>query len=179
MTDEEIKALQDQLADLKKKNDALVADASTKDTQVKDLQNQNSTLQADASAKADQIKSLMDQNATLSADASASADQYKQASDGFQKQLADLKQENSDLKAETAKNAPLTFEVEPDADHGIEGGTYEFTAPSVHWDDNKVYVFKELAAAKDEKTQAFYALMCAELIQRKSGLVARKGESNE
>lgn len=119
--------------------------------------------------------------ASLQADKDAAQAEVKALAAKAEDQAADIKKlkaHNAKLektaKEEAAKNSPVTFEVEEDAENGIEGGEYEFTAPTLHWDDNSIVVVRELANSKDVKDQERYATICAELVARKSGLVRRK-----
>jgi hypothetical protein len=95
------------------------------------------------------------------------------------KMLMDLQSENTQLKAsvKTAKAAELpSFEVDEDEENDVEGGTYQFTAPRLTWDDNQEYDVRALAASKEKKDMELYDTICAELVLRKSGLVALKGK---
>ena len=87
--------------------------------------------------------------------------------------VADL---SAKLKEEVEKDAPLSFEISEDnEDLDVkEGDVFEFTAPTCTWDDNSIVNFRELAASKETKDQERYALICASLVQRKSGLIRRK-----
>lgn len=101
----------------------------------------------------------------------------------LQARLATLEAENKKLVsekkkllkealAEAAKTAPVSFEVEGDAEN--ESGEYEFTAPTFTWDDNTVIDVRELANSTNSKDKEKFASICAELVHRKSGIVRRK-----
>jgi hypothetical protein len=115
----------------------------------------------------DKLDALESENAGLKSKAAKSEEKAAKAE-------ADVRSIQRAAKAEAKKNAPVSFEVEDDEEKGIEGGEYEFTAPTLTWDDNQVYNIRKLSESKDDKENELFAEMCAKLVQRKSGLVARK-----
>lgn len=96
---------------------------------------------------------------------------------------ATLEAEAKKLKKEKKQEELPSFEVEEDEENDIEGGEYQFTAPSFTWDDNSVIDVRELVAAaegiesKDPKIKAKAdkaAEIISKLIARKSGIIAIK-----
>lgn len=97
-----------------------------------------------------------------------------------------LAAENSKLAKKAAKAEAVaskakpelpTLEVEEDDDSDIEPGTYQWTAPTLTWDDGKVYKAVDLMAdaeGEDEKAQQKAQTIIAQLLARKSGLLVRK-----
>lgn len=73
-----------------------------------------------------------------------------------------------------AKPAPLSFKIKPN-EKGIEGGTYEFTCPTVTHKGEVINV-RQLAADanKDKKLMEKYQSLCATLVVKRSGAVKRK-----
>lgn len=107
--------------------------------------------------------------------AKAPAEGQKTSNAQLQARLAQLEAENAALK-NAEKKAPQSlpkFEVDDDEEHDIEGGTYQFTAPTLTWEDNSVIDVRKLAASKEKKHVALYEEICARLVQIKSGLLKK------
>jgi hypothetical protein len=102
----------------------------------------------------------------------AAAEGQQPSADQLQAKLAKLEAENASLKKAAPQLLP-SFEVDDDADNDIEGGTYQFTAPALTWEDNSVIDVRVLAASVEEKHQALYEEICAKLVQIKSGLLKK------
>lgn len=95
---------------------------------------------------------------------------------------AELAAANTKLakEASDAKKGKLTLptiEVPADDNSGVEPGTYQWTAPSLTWDDGKVYKVADLMAdieSEDQKVSQKAQVMIAKLLQMQSGLLVRK-----
>jgi hypothetical protein len=95
----------------------------------------------------------------------------------LKEQNAELAAVNSELTKEVTKDVPPSFEVDEDEDNDIEGGEYEFTAPTFTWDDGSVINVKELvegSKSKDAKLAQKANEILAALVLRKSGLIRLK-----
>jgi hypothetical protein len=104
----------------------------------------------------------------------------------LQKELEEQKAKNAELAAEKdalekaisegkAKPAPVTFKVKDDEKNGIEGGTYEFTCPTVTHKGEVINIRQlEADAKKDKKALEKYQSLCATLVVKRSGAVRRK-----
>lgn len=110
----------------------------------------------------------------------AEADGLKSTADNLQKANVDLEKDNeaktSKLKAlekKAKKERPVTFEIEESDD---KNGEYEFTAPTLTWDDNNVYDIRKLSESNEKADTQLFDEICAKLVQRNSGLVRRKGD---
>jgi hypothetical protein len=93
---------------------------------------------------------------------------------------ATLQSSNTELAAkvkEATKDVLPSFDVDADEEHDIEGGTYQFTCPTFHWDDNRIIDVRELMAeteSKDKKVAEAAQAILGHLVARKSGIIARK-----
>ena len=93
------------------------------------------------------------------------------------KKASDLEVENASLKAESKQEELPSFEVEADDENDVEGGTYQFTAPTFTWDDGSVINVRELvegAESADKKVAAKAQEILAALVARKSGLIRKE-----
>lgn len=102
-----------------------------------------------------------------------------------QQATSELKSLKQTLAEEAAKTGPVTFSVEEDGEE-VE---FEFTAPTLTWDDNSVIDVRNLAnqareivaridqgdkvSKEDRAVFEKYQLICATLVSRESGLVQR------
>jgi hypothetical protein len=97
-------------------------------------------------------------------------------------QNALLQSANAELTAkvkEATKEELPTFDVDADEENDIEGGTYQFTCPTFHWDDNSIINVRELMAdteSKDKKVAEKAQAILGHLVARKSGIIKRKEE---
>lgn len=69
---------------------------------------------------------------------------------------------------------PTIKGVPADEDNEVEAGDYQFTAPTLTYDDNKVYKAVDIVAAlssSDKKEKAHAEEIVANLLARKSGLL--------
>lgn len=93
---------------------------------------------------------------------------------------ASLQSANDELSAkvkEATKEELPTFEVDADEENDIEGGEYQFTCPTFHWDDNSIIKVRDLMAdteSKDKKVAEKALAILGHLVARKSGIVKRK-----
>jgi hypothetical protein len=95
----------------------------------------------------------------------------------LKKQNEELSAKNNELTKEVTKDVAPSFEVDEDEDNDIEGGEYEFTAPTFTWDDGSVINVKELvegSQSKDAKLAQKANEILAALVTRKSGLIRLK-----
>lgn len=100
--------------------------------------------------------------------------------------LNELQQKNAALESEAKKakaeakaksNALPVVEVPKDNDSGVEPGTYQWTAPSLTWDEGKVIMVSDLMAdaeSDDDKVSQNAQVIIAKLLQLRSGLLVRK-----
>lgn len=108
----------------------------------------------------EEMKALI---ATLEAEKAESAE--KQAE--LEKQL---KASKAEVKAKKDAEKPVTFTIE--GKNKKENKEYEFTCPSFTWDDGTVYNVRDL----EKNDPELFDVICAKLVQRKSGVIALKGE---
>lgn len=144
-TEEQIKEMEARLSSLQNENDG--------------LKSKNEALESDKASAEEQAIAL--QTAKAASDAA-------------------LKEAQAQLKSEVEKTSPLSFTIDGMSEEDLEtlgvenGDVFEFTAPTCTWDDNSIVNFRELAASDEKKDRELYALICAKLVQRNSGLIRRK-----
>jgi hypothetical protein len=99
-----------------------------------------------------------------------------------QGEAAALAEENKKLVVSKGKPELPSIEVDDDEDNDIEGGEYQFTAPTFTWDDNTVIAVKDLVAglgSKDKRVKEKAEDIVAKLVARKSGLLLRLGKEEK
>ncbi|MEJ0030927.1 MAG: hypothetical protein WDO15_11380 [Bacteroidota bacterium] len=91
--------------------------------------------------------------------------------------LDDLEDENEQLSTKLdSANTELKKDELPTFEMEVSKGkkdTYQFTAPTLTWDDGSVQDVRHLASSEDEEDEKIYTDICRALVARKSGLVVK------
>jgi len=104
------------------------------------------------------------------------ASKLSENADALEKDNAAKSKELKALAVKTKTLKPVSFEVE--SEDGKKTLTYEFTAPSLTWDENnRVYNIRKLSESESKADQQLYEEICAKLVQRNSGLVRLRKEA--
>lgn len=140
-------------------------------------------------AQAEYVAKYNEQQAQQDAELKALQDKQEAENESLKaskvKQDAELKSLKAALKEKASKTEKVglpVIDVDEDLEAEVEGGEYEFTSPSFTWDDNSVVNVSELVAAvngKDSKLKHKAEVIIASLLQRKSGILVRKGGSSD
>ena len=97
--------------------------------------------------------------------------------------LEKVQAENAELKSSLKKAATTELPtVDVEETDEVAAGTYQFTCPTFTWDDNRIIDVRELVAeaeSADEKVSQKAQVIIAQLLQRNSGILARKGGNDE
>lgn len=147
------------------------------------LSQQHAMLQDESTQTAETLKTVQCENANLKTVNEQLSEAHEDLEEKHEKQVAKTKKleaDNATLseKVKEAKKEELpTFDVDEDKENDIEGGTYQFTCPTFHWDDNSIVDVRKLVAdseSDDAKVAEKAQAILGHLVARKSGIIARK-----
>jgi hypothetical protein len=96
--------------------------------------------------------------------------------------LEKVQAENAELKSSLKAVSTELPSVDVEGTAEVEAGTYQFTCPTFTWDDGRIVDVRELVAeaeSAEEKVSQKAQVIIAQLLQRNSGILARKGGNDE